>query len=97
MLTGRIIDAAEADRIGLVLRVVPDDRLLEEAVDVAGQIAANSPGGAHDERSHVVPTGGGLTPGRHRSGEPDPGSGHHDRDMVEAVTAFLEKRPPKFG
>ena len=39
ILTGRLIDAAEADRIGLVSRVVPTGRLLAEAAEVAGQIA----------------------------------------------------------
>lgn len=42
MLTGRMIDAQEADRIGLVSRVVPDDDLLPQAVALAQQIAANS-------------------------------------------------------
>src|SRR5256714_9924793 len=45
MLTGRIIDAAEADRIGLVSRIVPDDELLEAALETAALIAANSPWG----------------------------------------------------
>jgi enoyl-CoA hydratase len=39
ILTGRLIDAAEADRIGLVSRVVPADALLTEATEVAQQIA----------------------------------------------------------
>lgn len=35
MLTGRAVDAAEAERMGLVSRVVADDRLWDEAVDLA--------------------------------------------------------------
>lgn len=45
MLTGRVFDAAEADKLGLVTRVVGDDQLLDEALAVAGLIAANSPMG----------------------------------------------------
>ncbi|MCY4434375.1 MAG: enoyl-CoA hydratase/isomerase family protein [bacterium] len=42
MLTGRIFDAAEADRIGLVSAVVPDGQVVEAALEVAQQIAANN-------------------------------------------------------
>src|SRR5438309_2155468 len=45
MLTGRVIDATEADHIGLVTRVVPDESLLASALETAGLIAANSPWG----------------------------------------------------
>src|ERR1044071_927090 len=38
-LTGRMMDAAEAERAGLVSRIVPADKLLEEALAVAGRIA----------------------------------------------------------
>jgi len=41
-LTGRMIDAAEAERAGLVARVVPADRLEEEALAVAAKIASFS-------------------------------------------------------
>jgi Enoyl-CoA hydratase/carnithine racemase len=41
-LTGRMMDAAEAERSGLVARVVPYERLLEEAVEAATKIAAFS-------------------------------------------------------
>ena len=41
-LTGRTIDAIEAERAGLVSRVVPADKLLDEALAVAAQIASYS-------------------------------------------------------
>src|SRR5438046_1286957 len=41
-LTGRMIDAAEAERSGLVARVVPADKLDEEALAVATKIASYS-------------------------------------------------------
>ena len=42
MLTGRDIDAAEAERIGLVSRAVPDEQLLDTCYELAGRIAAFS-------------------------------------------------------
>jgi len=41
-LTGRMMDAAEAERSGLVSRVLPADKLLEEAKAVAKKIAGQS-------------------------------------------------------
>src|SRR5438552_1223564 len=38
-LTGRMMDAAEAERAGLVSRVVPPDKLMEEAIAVAERIS----------------------------------------------------------
>ena len=42
MLTGRMVDAAEAERIGLVSETVDDDRLLPRAFEIARSIAAHS-------------------------------------------------------
>lgn len=41
-LTGRTMDAHEAERAGLVARVIPDDKLLDEALATAARIAAFS-------------------------------------------------------
>lgn len=45
MLTGRIFDAVEADRIGLVVEVLDDQALMERATETARLIAANAPFG----------------------------------------------------
>lgn len=39
ILTGRMMDAAEAERAGLVARIIPHDRLMDEAMSVAKTIA----------------------------------------------------------
>ena len=45
LLTGRLIDAAAAERFGLVAEVVPGDALLDTAMGIADEIIANSPFG----------------------------------------------------
>jgi enoyl-CoA hydratase len=45
ILTGRVIDSTEADRLGIVSRTVPDDELMDTCLAVAAEICANSPFG----------------------------------------------------
>jgi enoyl-CoA hydratase len=45
LLTGRVFDAEEADRLGLVTRRVPEAELMDVALGIAEPIAANSPFG----------------------------------------------------
>ena len=97
MLTGRIIDAAEAERIGLVLRVVPDGELLGAAYEVAGQIAANSPWGVRMTKEVMWSQ---LEVGSFRAGidleNRTQVLSSYTGDMEEAVRAFMEKRPARY-
>jgi len=95
-LTARTMDAAEAERAGLVSRVVPADRLMGEALAVAGKIAAYS-----------LPVVMMVKEAVNRAYESTLAEGvHFERrlfhaafaldDQKEGMAAFVEKRKPKF-
>lgn len=96
LLTGRTIDANEALTIGLVEYVVPENELLEYALELAGQIAANA-ALAVAATKRCVNTGlrDGLEAGlaTERQLRVETGAGP---DAIEGRAAFLEKRPARF-
>ena len=98
MLTGRIIDADEAWRIGLLLKVVPDGQVVDAALETAGLIASNSPWGVCMTKEVMWSQleVGSLQAGidlENRTQVLSTMTG----DMREAIMAFLEKRPAEFG
>jgi enoyl-CoA hydratase len=97
MLTGRIIDSAEADKIGLVTRVVEDDALLGSALETAALIAANSPWGVRmtKEVAWSQLEIGSLQAGIDLENRTQILSSFTE-DMREGSAAFLQKRPPSY-
>jgi enoyl-CoA hydratase len=97
MLTGRIIDSAEADRIGLVSRVVEDGAVVDAALETAALIAGNSPWGVRmtKEVAWSQLEIGSLQAGIDLENRTQILSGQ-TADMQEAVAAFLQKRPPEW-
>ena len=96
IFTGEIIDAAEAERIGLVNRVVPHADLMTEATEMAQKIMRRGPVAV---RLAKVAINAGLKFG--------PGAGSvceslaqavlfGTADRIEGTLAFLEKRRPNF-
>jgi enoyl-CoA hydratase len=98
MLTGRFADAAEAERIGLVTQVVPDDGLLPAALAEAELILANGPFGVRMTKEVMWSQleVGSLQAGIDLENRTQILSSFAG-DMEEAMAAFLEKRPPRFG
>ena len=96
-LTGRLIDAEEADRIGLVLKVVPDGEVVNAAVEVAESICANSPFGVWMTKEVMWSN---LEISSLQAGIDLENRTQilttFTEDMHEAMGAFLEKRPPEF-
>ncbi|KAA9164478.1 enoyl-CoA hydratase/isomerase family protein [Amycolatopsis acidicola] len=95
--TGRFVFAEEAERIGLVNRVVPGDSLLDESVAMARQIRANSPGGVQLSKralqANLEITSYAAALELENRGQALLTRGE---DMPEALAAFKEKRAPKF-
>lgn len=96
-MLGQPFDANVAAEIGLVTRVVPDDKLAETATHTAEKLAAKPPGslraikrllkrGSRDQVEEAVKIEGAEFFSRLSSPE-----------AKEAFTAFLEKRPPDFS
>ncbi|MFJ3483376.1 enoyl-CoA hydratase [Pseudomonas sp. NPDC090202] len=95
-LTGRMIDAVEAERSGLVARIVPQDQLIEEALKVATSIAEKS-----------LPVTMMVKESVNRAFEVNLAEGIRferrifhaafaSEDQKEGMAAFIEKREPVF-
>jgi enoyl-CoA hydratase len=96
VLTGRMMDAQEAERSGLVSRIVPLDQLIKEALEAANKIAGMSLPIAMMAKDSV-----------NRSYETTLSEGVHferrlfhstfaTEDQKEGMNAFVEKRKPTF-
>lgn len=94
ILTGRIIDAEEAYRMGLVNKVVPHDRLEEEISELAKTLASGAPI-AMAEAKRLVNLGGSLEVGLDEEAEAF-GRLFATEDSKEGFKAFKEKRTPSF-
>ncbi|KEJ97111.1 enoyl-CoA hydratase [Pseudosulfitobacter pseudonitzschiae] len=95
-LTGRFMDAEEAERCGLVSRVVPTKKLMEEAMAAANKIASKSMISVMAIKESVnqafeVPLRDGLLFERRLFH-----SMFATEDQSEGMAAFLEKREPQF-
>ena len=95
-LTGRFMDAEEAERSGLVSRVVPVKKLMEVALEIAGKIAEKSQvsiKAAKDavNRSYETTLAEGLLFERRVFH-----SMFATEDQKEGMAAFVEKREPQF-
>jgi enoyl-CoA hydratase len=96
ILTGRMMDAAEAERSGLVSRIVPANDLLEEAMRVAEKIAGYSLPSVmmakeSVNRSFETPLSEGIRYERRLFH-----AMFATEDQKEGMAAFVEKRSPQF-
>jgi enoyl-CoA hydratase len=96
IFTGEMIDATEAKAIGLVNKVVPPDKLMDEAKDLANKILKNGQIAIRLVKSAInaglnVPLDKGLAYEAETQG-----LAFATEDKSEGLAAFLEKRKPNF-
>jgi enoyl-CoA hydratase len=97
MLTGRLVDADEALRIGLANHVVDDDDVLERALELAAEIARNSPFGVRMTKQVLARNvdAQSLESALELENRTQVVA-TRTQDMPEALAAFRERREPRF-
>jgi 2-(1,2-epoxy-1,2-dihydrophenyl)acetyl-CoA isomerase len=96
MLLGDPLSAADAERIGLVARVVPGDALLVEARSVALRLAAMAPQAFALTKRALEASWSASLEEQLRTEATLQGMAGSTADHAEGIAAFLEKRPPRF-
>jgi E-phenylitaconyl-CoA hydratase len=96
LLTGQLIGADEAARLGLVNRVLPRDELMPWALRTAEAIAANSPMAVQAVKEQISATDDALNRPREAMEQALGDRVRASPDFAEGVTAFQEKRPARY-
>ncbi|MBF0377525.1 MAG: enoyl-CoA hydratase/isomerase family protein [Desulfamplus sp.] len=96
IFTGNVITAADAERIGLVNQVVPQDQLMEVVMKMARKISRNAPI-AVQQCKKAITRGMDIDMESAQEIESDAAAFcGMSEDILEGVTAFVEKRKPVF-
>ncbi len=95
-LTGEPIDAARALAVGLVNRVVPADRLLEEALSLAETIAENAPMAVRYSKRVMLESADLAEKDAWALNDSTFGEIFTSADAMEGAVAFAEKRAPNW-
>ena len=96
LLTGRLVDAAFAERVGLVNRVVAHEELMPWALGTAATIAANSPSAVQAVRTQISTATADYARSREALEQALGDRVRASPHFAEGVAAFLEKRKPDY-
>jgi enoyl-CoA hydratase/carnithine racemase len=97
LLTGRLVDAGFAERVGLINLVVERDRLMPWALETAAAIAANSPSAVQAVRTQISSGIADYAKSREAMEQELGERVRAGRHFAEGVAAFREKRKPDYS
>jgi len=96
LLTGRIFDAEEAQRIGLVTAIVASDQLQASARELAASLLANSPSSLRRSKALLSQCAKEQLDREIEWAVQENANIRTTEDFREGITAFLEKRKPEW-
>jgi methylglutaconyl-CoA hydratase len=94
LLTGRLFDAEEAHRLGLVNEIVTPDQLMPRALQLAAQLMENSPASLRTTKALLSSYSKDQLDRQLKSAIGENAAIRQTADFKEGITAFLEKRRP---
>ncbi len=97
LLTGRIITAEEALRIGLINEIVSAEKLSSRARELAGQLMANSPTSLRLTKRLLNDHARAELDAQIEAAVRENAAIRSTADFREGITAFLEKRKPRWS
>jgi methylglutaconyl-CoA hydratase len=97
LLTGRIFDAAEAYRFGLVNDVVPLERVIPRARELAAQLMENSPASLRATKKLINGFITDVLERQFNQAVEENAGIRQTADFREGIASFLEKRKPKWS
>jgi methylglutaconyl-CoA hydratase len=96
LLTGRIFDAGEALKLGLVNEILPPEKLLDRARELAAQLAENSPLSLFYTKRLLADHARAELDTQIEAAVRENAGIRESADFREGIESFLEKRKPKW-
>src|SRR5206468_2593504 len=97
LLTGRIFEAAEGKRLGLVNEVVPAEELTGRAGELARQLMENSPASLRMTKKLINSYIAGALDQQIESAVRENAAIRQTKDFQEGINSFLEKHKPRWS
>lgn len=97
LYTGRIVDGAEAERLGLVNRALPRDEVLDAARSLASEVAACAPHAVRGAKRSLARTASETLDRQLDTEAAEQALNYESHDLLEGIAAARERRTPRFS